>query len=511
MTPRRALLLLALAAPPALAQAPVPPPQPAPVAPARPATPGAPPRSATPAAPPVLRIDREVGAFREMVLEAGQNRLLVLSEEIGRIAVADPSVADLKVITQTQVLLTAKGVGSTDLTLWTRANDPLVIALRVTRDLEGLRKQLKELFPNEAVGISSAGDLVVLTGEVSDVRMPERIAEVARLHSDKVANLVKVSGEQQVQLEVRFAEVSREGLRQVGVNLFHASRDGRRVGGLVGPPTYPGDFLNTMDPPYIPGTGPRGLAGPGQPPDVAQPQFARTFNFFVSAFGEYPFSAILSLLEGRGLAKVLAEPTLVTLTGQEARFLAGGEIPIPLSSTFGGIRVEWKKFGILLRFTPTVIAGSTVNLDLAAEVSELDQNLAVTIAGTTIPGLTSRQAETTVRLGDGQSFAIAGLVSEQVRSQIDRVPLLGELPILGALFRSTSFQKNETELLVVVTARLVEPLAPHQVPPLPTEYEDNNPSDLALFLLGIEGSSATPRQPPAPGAARPTGATGFER
>ena len=201
----------------------------------------------------------------------------------------------------------------------------------------------------------------------------------------------------------------------------------------------------------------------------------------------------------------------MTLTGQEARFLAGGEIPIPLSSTFGGIRVEWKKFGILLRFTPTVIAGSTVNLDLAAEVSELDQNLAVTIAGTTIPGLTSRQAETTVRLGDGQSFAIAGLVSEQVRSQIDRVPLLGEIPILGALFRSTSFQRNETELLVVVTARLVEPLAPHQVPPLPTEYEDNNPSDLALFLLGIEGSSATPRQPPAPGAARPTGATGFER
>jgi pilus assembly protein CpaC len=460
----------------------------------------------------VLRIDREVGAFREMALEAGQNRLLVLSDEIGRIAVADPGVADLKVITPTQVLLTAKGVGSTDLTLWTRANDPLVIALRVTRNLEGLRKQLKELFPGENVAISSSGDLVVLTGEVSDVRMPERIAEVARLHSDKVANLVKVSGEQQVQLEVRFAEVSREGLRQIGVNVFHKSRDNERVGGLVGPPTFPGDFLNTDNPPWIPGTGDRGRAGPSQPPDVAHPQFARTFNFFVSAFGKYPFSAILSLLEGRGLAKVLAEPTLVTLTGQEARFLAGGEIPIPLTSTFGGVQVEWKKFGILLRFTPTVIAGSTVNLKLAAEVSDLDPNLAVTIAGTTIPGLTSRQAETTVRLGDGQSFAIAGLLSDQVRSQIDKVPLLGDIPILGTLFRSTSFQRNETELLVVVTARMVEPLAPHQVPPLPTEYENNNPSDLALFLLGIEGTSATPRQPAAaPGTAKPSGATGFER
>jgi pilus assembly protein CpaC len=508
MTPRHMSLLLVLAATPALAQAPTPP--------ARPATPASPARPVTPSAPPVLRIDREVGAFREMALEAGQNRLLVLSDEIGRISVADPGVADLKVITPTQVLLTAKGVGSTDLTLWTRANDPLVIALRVTRNLEGLRKQLKELFPGENVAISSAGDLVVLTGEVSDVRMPERIAEVARLHSDKVANLVKVSGDQQVQLEVRFAEVSREGLRQIGVNLFHMSRDGERVGGAVGPPTFPGDFLNTLNPPYIPGTGPRGRSVPGyQPPDVPHPQFARTFNFFVSVFDRYPFSAILSLLEGRGLAKVLAEPTLVTLTGQEARFLAGGEIPIPLSSTFGGVQVEWKKFGILLRFTPTVIAGSTVNLRLAAEVSDLDQNLAVTIAGTTIPGLSSRQAETTVRLGDGQSFAIAGLLSEQVRSQIDKVPLLGEIPILGALFRSTSFQRNETELLVVVTARMVEPLAPHQVPPLPTEYEDNNPSDLALFLLGIEGSSATPRQPAATpttsGAARPTGATGFER
>jgi pilus assembly protein CpaC len=464
---------------------------------------------------PVLKIDREVGAFREMVLEAGQNRLLVLSEEIGRIAVADPQVADLKVVTPTQVLLTAKGVGSTDMTLWTRGNDPLVIALRVTRNLEGLRKQLKELFPNEQVAISTAGDLVVLTGEVSDVRMPERIAEVARLHSDKVANLVKVSGDQQVQLEVRFAEVSRNGLRQLGVNLFHKSTNRKWVGGMFNPNVYPGDFLNTTTNPSIPGTGPRGLAGPGFPPDVPAAPFANAFNFFVSGFDDFPIAGILSLLEGNGLARVLAEPTLVTLTGQEARFLAGGEIPIPLASTFGSTSVQWRKFGIILQFTPTVIAGTSINLKLAAEVSDLDPNLAVTIGGTTIPGLTSRQSETTVRLGDGQSFAIAGLLSDQVRSQIDRVPLLGDIPILGALFRSTSFQKNETELLIVVTARLVAPVAPHELPPLPTEYENNNPTDLALFLLGIEGEAVDPRPAsatvPASGGARPKGATGFER
>jgi pilus assembly protein CpaC len=495
----RARLLVALAATATVATAAAAPEQ----------IPQAPPPAQPPRAPPVLRINREVGALREMTLEAGQNRLLVLSDEIGRIAVADPAVADLKVITPTQVLLTAKGVGSTDLTLWTRGNDPLVLALRVTRELEGLRKQLKELFPGEKVGISTAGDLVVVTGEVSDVRMPERIGEVARLHSDKVANLVKVSGDQQVQLQVRFAEVSRDGLRQIGVNLFHKSEDFREVGGLFGPNTFPGDFLNTTQNPAIPGTGPSGLAGPGFPPDVPHPSFARTFNFLLSGMGDFPLAGILSLLEGRGLAKVLAEPTLVTLTGQEARFLAGGEIPIPLSSTFGSVQVEWKKFGIILRFTPTVIAGTTVNLKLAAEVSDLDPNLAVTIGGTTIPGLTSRQSETTVRLGDGQSFAIAGLLSDQVRSQIDRVPVLGSIPILGALFRSTSFQKNETELLVVVTARLVQPLAPHDVPPLPTEYEQNDPTDFALFLLGLEGKSVVPASRDA--SPRPTGTTGFER
>ncbi|HEX9243687.1 MAG TPA: type II and III secretion system protein family protein [Anaeromyxobacter sp.] len=473
------------------------------------------------AAPVTLRVDREVGAVREMALEAGQNRLLVLSEAIGRIAVADPSVADLKVITPTQVLLTAKGVGSTDLTLWNRQNDPLVIALRVTRALDGLRKQLKDLFPGEEIGISSAGDLVVLTGRVSDVRMPERIAEVARLHSPQVANLVQVTGEQQVQLEVRFAEVSREGLRELGINLFH--KETKWVGGAVGPNTYPGDFLNTPQNPAIPGTGPRGLAVPGvQPPDVPNPPFATAqggaFNYFFSGFGNFPLSGILSVLERNGLAKVLAEPTLVTLSGQEAKFLAGGEFPIPLTSAFGSAQVEWKKFGIILKFTPTVIAGTTIHMNLSSEVSDIDPALSVVIGGVQIPGLSSRQSETTVRLGDGQSFAIAGLLSEKIRSQIDKVPLLGALPILGVLFRSTRYQKSETELLVVVTAHLVHPLEPHQLQPLPTEYEDNQPSDLALFLLGLDGERVRPAAPGAPPGAsrtspapRPRGATGFAR
>jgi len=463
-------------------------------------------------APAHLRIDREVGATRDLALEAGQNRLLVLSEEIGRISVADPAVADLKVVTPTQVLLTAKGVGATDLTIWNRNNQPLVIALQVTKNLDGLRKQLKDLFPGENATVSAAGELVVLSGEVSDVRMPERMAEVARLHAKQVANLVKVSGNQQVQLEVKFAEVSRTGLRDIGLNFFYKAKDGTQIGGITGNGVNPGSFLNTTSNPAIPGTGPRGTAVPGvQPPDVHSPQFStQGFSLFFSNFKEFPFSAMLSLLESNALAKVLAEPTLVTLSGQEAKFLAGGEIPIPLASTLGTVTVEWKKFGIILNFTPTVINGDTIHLRMFTEVSDVDPTLAVTVGGSTIPGLTSRQSETTIRLGNGQSFAVAGLLSDKIRSQIQRVPLLGSIPILGALFRSSQYQRQESELLVIVTARLAEPLAPHQVPSLPTSFEMNDPNDFQLFLLGMDGTRTDVAVRPA-SAGGPSGASGFTR
>ena len=457
-------------------------------------------------APIQLRIDREVGAARELALEAGQNRLLVLSEPVARVSVAEPSVADLKVITPSQVLLTAKGVGTTDLTLWNRDNQPLVIALRVSRGLEGLRRQLGELFPGEKIDVSAAGDLVVLSGTVSDLRIPERVAAVARLHSKQVANLLQVAGNQQVQLQVRFAEVTRSGLRDMGVNFFYKSNDQKRVGGLTGGGVSPGDFLNTTQNPSVPGAGEStGHLPFGQPPDVYNTQFrGQGFSVFFSNFASFPFSAMLNLLESNGLAKILAEPTLVTLSGQEAKFLAGGEIPIPLVGSFGQVSVQWKKFGIQLHFTPTVI-GDTIHLKLLTEVSDIDPTLAITVAGSSIPGLTSRQSETTVRLGDGQSFAIAGLLSDRTRSTIDRMPFLGNIPILGVLFRSTQFRRDETELLVIITARMATPLAPHQVPPLPTDFERNDPDDFSLFLLGMDGVSRDVKIQDASGGGAPTG------
>ena len=213
-------------------------------------------------APPAIHIDREVGAAKNLALETGQNRLLILSEPIGRVSVADPKVADLKVITPTQLLLTSKGVGTTDLSLWNKRDEALVIALSVTRNLDRLRAQLAEFFPTEKIAVSAAGDLIVLSGEVSDVRVPERAAEVAQLHSEKIANLIHVVGNQQVQLEVKFAEVSRNGLRELGINLFAQDPGGRFVAGMVAPSVALDSFG------AIPGTGTA-----GHPPIQAPARF----------------------------------------------------------------------------------------------------------------------------------------------------------------------------------------------------------------------------------------------
>jgi len=442
------------------------------------------------AAPPTLRIERELTSSRELSLEVGQNRLLETSSALGRVSVANPDVADLKVITNTQLLLTAKGVGDTYLTIWDKSDVPLVLSLHVSRNLDALQKQLKELFPTENIVASSAGDLVVLSGEVSDVRVPERALAIGRLHAQKIANQLKVRGNQQVQLEVKFSEVSRTGLREVGFNFFHANGD--RVAGMAGPAQPIGGFANTA-PNRVPGADVPGI------PAIYPGGAADAFSLFFSGLSQFPFSAVLSLLEQNSLAKTLAEPTLVSMTGQQARFLAGGEFPLPLATGLGTVQVTYKKFGVQLVFTPTVLADGLIDLVLATEVSEIDPSVGVQLGGFMVPGLSSRQSESTVRMRDGQSFAIAGLLSDKTRSSVAKVPGLGDIPILGTLFRSSQFRRDETELLVVVTVRLVHPLGAHAAPVLPGGDEVNDPDDFSLFLLGR--TAQNPSHPPSRGEA----------
>jgi pilus assembly protein CpaC len=442
------------------------------------------------AEPPTLHIDREVTSSRELSLEVGQNRLLETSTPLGRVSVANPDVADLKVVTNTQLLMTAKAVGDTYLTLWDKADAPLVMSLHVTLNLGALQKQLKELFPEETITVSSVGDLVVLSGEVSDIRIPERALAIGRLHAQKIANQLKVRGQQQVQLEVKFAEVSRTGLREIGVNVFH--NNGDRVLGMASPSQPVGGFATTY-PNQVPGTNIAGV------PAVYTGARADTFSLYFSGLSKFPFSALLQLLEQNTLAKTLAEPTLVAMTGQEARFLAGGEFPIPLASGLGTVQVTYKKFGIQLAFTPTVLSDGLINLKLATEVSEIDPSLGVQLGGFSVPGLSSRQSESTVRMRDGQSFAVAGLLSDKARTSIAKVPGLGDVPILGALFRSSQFRRDETELLVVITTRLVHPVGARDAPRLPGGDEVNDPDDFSLFLLGR--AAQTPSEVPKRGEA----------
>ncbi len=458
------------------------------------------------------RVVSQAEATSQMKLQVGETKLLQLSEKVIRIAVAEPTVADVQVVTEDQVLITAKAVGVTNLSMWNTTNKPLVVSVVVSRNLDQLRSQLDTLFPGEKIVVGSAGDLVILSGTVDDVRVPSRAAELATLYSEKVANQIEVSGDQQVELEVRFAEVSRSGLRKLGMNFLW--QDGARgyVGGAATPSTTPGSYLTGNNNLGIPGTGGSG------PPLVSAPSESQAFNlFFSTGLSKFPFSTILSVLSQEGFAKILAEPTLVALSGQEASFHAGGEVPILIARQLGETSVEFKKFGIRLQFTPTVLGHRMISTKLAVEVSEPDATAGSTLGGFNIPGFRTRSSETTVRIEDGESFAIAGLLSDSVRSTVKKIPLLGDVPILGMLFRSTAFQREETELMVVVRARLVRPLGADEVPMLPGEDELTDPTDFELFVLGdIDPKKPRVRAPVAPQKTAkpnfgPSGPIGFVR
>jgi pilus assembly protein CpaC len=418
-------------------------------------------------------------------IRIGVNKTSVVTTRVPfkQVSIGQPAIADVTPVGPNSILITAKKQGSTQLIVWDEQNRSQQVDVVVEFNSQSLQEQLDAAFPGADINASSIGDGIVLRGRVPNLQTAEQAVALAGAYSERVLNFLDVSGGQQVMLQVRFAEVSRSATNALGVNVGFS--DGRSFGasniGQVNPfAVSAGDLASTTVNPAVT------LFGRARVGDS-------TIDFFINA------------LRQNNLLRILAEPNLIAMSGQEANFLAGGEFPIPVtqSGELGGgqaITIEYREFGVRLKMVPVVLGDGRIRLKVAPEVSDLDFTTAVRFGGFVVPGLTSRKLETTVELADGQTFAIAGLLNNSITATKDVTPVLGDVPLLGALFRSVRYQRKETELVVLVTPRLVEALNPGEVPTLPGEHW-RDPNEAELFLnrdLGGERPAAqNPRNAPA--------------
>ncbi|WP_022662272.1 type II and III secretion system protein family protein [Paucidesulfovibrio longus] len=405
---------------------------------------------------------------RPMSLELHTGKSVILRPEadVTRVSLAAPEQADVIVVSPRQVYISGKTPGTTTLTLW-GAGDRImrVYDLAVTADVTEIKRMLHQVLPGEPdIQVMPTGGSVTLSGTVSSTaNLSTALALAENYAPEKVVNLLQVGGVHQVMLEVRIAEMNRSVTRRLGFN-FHFT-DGKNV-------TY--SLLNNLT----------GLSN-------GVTTFGENVSGWISGSiaGTTGFDLFLDALKTNGLAKILAEPNLVCLSGETANFLAGGEIPVPVPSGLGTLAIEYKPFGVWLEFTPTVLGNGKINLVVSPEVSELDPDHGVTIESINVPALTTRRASTTIELADGQTFAVAGLLKDNLRENVHKVPGLGELPVLGMLFRSSDYLKEQSELVILVTPHLAKPLD-RASQSLPTDGF-NDPSEMEFFLFGMtDGLSA---------------------
>ena len=413
---------------------------------------------------------------QRLELIKGKSLVLESPVPIKRASLAKPDFADLLVLSPKQLYLIGKEIGISNLTLWGKDGKVFAVYDVVVRpDLTRLKSQIHQFFPEEQdIKIMATHDHITLAGTVSSTENLSHILALAEPYAPKkIMNLLQVGGVQQVMLEVRVAEMSRGLLKRLGVNFSMVSESGNQF--LVGTLNELSDVVKPSSAIIAPHT----LSG-------ALPFGLVASSSINAIFRSGTITGFIDALKQQNLAKILAEPTLITMSGQEARFLAGGEFPIPIPQSFGVTTIKFKKFGVGLSFNPTVLNNQRISMKVATEVSELDFSNAVSSQGFTIPALITRRAETIIEVKDGQSFAIAGLLQETIKETIAKYPVLGDIPVLGALFRSVSFQRNETELVIIVTAHLVKPLdMAKQTLPTDSYLE---PNDFELMLMGyLEG------------------------
>lgn len=417
-----------------------------------------------------------------------KSQTVTLDRPFARAMIGSDEIADIMPISDRSVYVLGKKMGTTSLTIFDKGGRVITIVdVAVGPDVVTLRRQLAELMPGENVDARISNDAVVLSGVVSNAAAAQNAVQIAGTYAgDKVVNMMGIGSSQQIMLEVRFSEINRQSGKEIGVRSFFRNESG----------SWDGVLGNGAQLVPDPDTG-EGVLRLGAITD--------SFGIVRHAFsiGGLDILGVLDSLESKGLAKTLAEPTLVALSGERASFLAGGEFPIPVvqsgSGTGGsnggsqGISIEFKPFGVSLGFTPTILADGIINLVVEPEVSSIDPSASIVLNDITIPGLQTRRASTTLELRDGESFAIAGLIRQDFSTTVRQVPLLGSIPIIGSLFRSSGFKRGETELLIVVTPRLVQPIKPAQVA-LPTDRV-GDPTELDLFLMGRTDNAVPPIPP----------------
>lgn len=418
---------------------------------------------AVPAAPAPISQAEESEGPQTLHLLVGRSLVITSPTRIKRVSLADPNIAEAIVVSPTQVLLNGKTPGGVSLLLWDETGQSQAFEVSVDIDVLGLSQKIHEVFPAEDVHIETSRDVVILSGKISSSIVADKILEVVKNASPKVTSMMQVpvapTGE--ILLEVKFADVNRQAIKQLGINII--SLPGAKNVGTISTQQF-------------------------APPQLTQPTngLGSTIgvNDLLNIFLFRPdinLAATIKALEEQTVIQILAEPNLMTASGKEASFLAGGEFPFPVlqpsTSGFAGITIQFKEFGVRLKFTPTLTADGLIHLKVAPEVSALDFSNALTIQGFIIPALSSSRAESEMDLKDGQSFAIAGLLDNRVTEQLQKIPWIGDVPILGKLFQSRSLTKSKNELLIVVTPRIVQPLdRVPQGPGMPKPFLDPQPA-----------------------------------
>ena len=439
----------------------------------------------------------KVADTKSMKLSVHMNKSIVLETRTPykRVSVGQPDIADVNLLGHTRILVTGKKTGTTQLLVWDDAEHPQVMDVVVAVDVAGLQEQVKKLFPNLKLDISAHNGEVILQGHVPSLEVLEQVKALSTSYGTKVNDLTVISGGQQVMLSVRFAEVSRSASSALGINLSGTDTKsffGSNVGGVASAGTLSNaQGISSL----IPGT-------PG----------AAVTIFGQGVVGKGAIQYFIDAMKQNNLLRILAEPNLLAISGQEATFKAGGAIPVPSSQGGVGnaaaVTVDYREYGVILKFVPIVLGDGRVRLKISPEISDLDWANSVTAGGFRIPGITLRKVSTTVELADGQTFAIAGLLNTSISASKNVTPLLGELPIIGPMFRTVQYSRKETEMVVLVTPHLVEAMNPLDVPSIPGENWDS-PDDFNLFVKGRLGGEISKAGKPHRGAARFKGQYGF--